>query len=207
MHNKLILASGSQARQSMLRHAGLEFDVMKSNLDEDSIIKNLVSVETSPLYIAVELAQQKALDVSDKTPDRMVVGGDQVLVCDGRLYQKAATKHDAKEKLKTLSGKEHTLISTVCIAQDNKILWSDHGSAHLTMHDLEDVFLDHYINVAGDALTQCVGAYEFENAGSWLFEKVDGDYFTILGMPLLPLLKYLRTVHGILPNMRESAHA
>lgn len=190
---KLVLASKSVARINMLKSAGLQFETHPADIDEAP----LQNSSHGPSEIAEKLAAQKALNVSALFPDAFVIGADQVLECGGKLLHKALNENEAREKLKTLRGKTHQLISAVCVAQGDKILWQTRQSASLTMHAFDDDFLERYIECAGEALTRSVGAYELESLGVRLFETVQGDYFTILGMPLLPLLKYLQSEQGL----------
>ena len=189
----LILASGSLARQNMLRAAGLEFETYPADIDEE--IRQISG--SPPLDIALSLACEKALHVSAKNPDTLVIGADQILQYEGKIMSKAANENEAREKLKTLRGKTHNLISAVAVAKNDKVLWKNTACAFLTMYNFDDEFLETYIEKAGAALTRSVGAYELESIGVQLFENIEGDYFTILGMPLLPLLTYLRQEHGI----------
>jgi septum formation protein len=201
---KLILASQSAARQHMLKAAGVHFKVIKPALDEMAVVQEFMRDAASgekitPDKIAVELARKKALTVARKNPDAIVIGSDQVLVLEGRMIGKAKTRAEAAEKLRALRGKTHTLISAVAIAKGGTIFWSDHEQAQLTMRDFDDAYLEAYMEVAGEALTRAVGAYEIESTGAWLFSEIKGDQFTIQGMPLLPLLGYLNEYHGIRP--------
>ena len=189
----LVLASQSVARQNMLSAAGLEFEVHPANIYEETFQNS----DAAPIEIAKTLAQQKALAISEKFPECLVIGSDQILEFEGSLLTKAKNANAAREKLKTLRGKTHHLFSAVAVAKNNEILWDDAQGAFLTMHNFNDEFLDDYIDRAGEALTRSVGAYELESIGSQLFESIEGDYFTILGMPLLSLLSYLRTQQGI----------
>lgn len=190
---QIILASKSLARQTMLKNAGLIFECQPADIDE-SIAQNSTQ---SPTEIAETLAAQKALHVSNNNSDALVIGSDQILECDATILTKAGDNQKASEKLKSLRGKTHHLISAVCVAQNGKTLWQKSARAALTMHDFSDEFLAEYVANAGEALTRSVGAYELEALGVQLFEKIEGDYFTILGMPLLPLLTYLREDHGV----------
>lgn len=198
-HNKIILASASRARNEMLTSAGLKFASMPADIDETKIIENLRAQKAKPEVMAVELAQQKAKVISAKNPDALVIGSDQILEHEGSIFEKAKDETAAVDKLKTLRGKTHRLISAVCIAQNNEVLWQTYDEAKLTMHDFSDAFLEDYARAAGEDLMSCVGGYAIEKAGAWLFSAIKGDYFTILGLPLLPLLKVLKDEHGCKP--------
>lgn len=198
-HNKIILASASRARKDMLINAGLKFQSIPADIDETKIIESLRGQKAKPEVMAVELAQQKAKEISAKHPDAIIIGSDQILECEGQIFEKAKDEAAAKQKLKTLRGKTHRLISAVCIAHENKILWQTHDEAKLTMHDFDDAFLEEYAGAAKDDITRCVGGYAIEKSGAWLFSAIKGDYFTILGMPLLPLLDVLKDEHGCKP--------
>ncbi len=192
----IILASGSRARRTMLENAGLQFQVCPADIDEAEILHRLQQKNAAPEEIAQILAQEKAASVSRENRDILVIGGDQILTLNDQIFTKAPDKNAALEKLKTLRGKTHYLVSAICVCRDGEVLWQHVDRSILTMHDFDDAFLEAYAERAGDALTRAVGAYELEAAGSWLFEKVEGDFFTVLGMPLLPLLKYLREEQG-----------
>ena len=195
MTRQFILASGSRARKDMLYNAGFDFDAIPADIDETALI-NVMDGEP-PEKIALTLAAEKALAVAGDYPDTPVIGADQILVLDGRIIQKAPDKDAAIDKLRNLSGKTHELISAVSIAQGGKIVWQHADSARLTMRALSDNEIKSYADRAGEALTKSVGAYELEGIGAGLFEKIDGDYFTILGLPLLPLIQYLGTKYKI----------
>ncbi len=188
---RLILASGSKARQQMLRDAGVAFDVIPADIDEGKLLQQMVQQKAGPETIAAALARAKALHVAQQNPDAYVIGGDQVLWFEGRIYSKAKTAGEAQENLRGFAGKTHRLVSAVCVVRDDVVLWeyADHADMH--MRKMEDAFLDDYMSRAGDALLKTVGGYELEGAGKELFEKVDGDYHTVLGMPLMPLLEFL----------------
>lgn len=187
---KLILASGSKARQSMLKNAGFDFDILSADLDEEAIKNNF---DGDHAALAQELATQKALYVSKKNPKCYVISSDQILSFDNDVLSKAKDAQMAREKLLRLKGKMHTLISSVVVAKGEKILFKKTDYAHLTMHSFDEDFLDRYLNGAGDIITQCVGAYALESTGIQLFSEINGNYFTILGMPLLPLVSYLQS--------------
>jgi len=198
MHN-LILASKSKARQDMLRAAGLEFQVIPADIDEDTLTKDLLQQGAGAKIIAGNLAAQKALAISRENPDALVIGSDQILECEGKLYGKAANEQEAREKLQALQGKTHHLISAAALARGGEILWQAEDSAALTMRIMDEEFLGLYCTSAKDVLTSCVGAYALEASGVWLFSDIKGDYFTILGMPLLALLGALHDDYGFTP--------
>lgn len=192
----LILASGSKARQTMLRNAGLEFEIAPADIDEANALKTVENKGFSAAQKAEYLAAQKALSIAQKNPNALVIGSDQILELDGEIFSKAKNNNEAHEKLMRLRGKTHALHSGVAVAQNDEVLWQICETAKLSMHDFSAEFLDRYLNEAGDAPIVCVGGYALEDIGIQLFEKIEGDYFTILGMPLLPLLTYLREQQG-----------
>ncbi len=193
----IILASKSQGRRQILEGAGLSFKSIPATIDERSIEQKLQHNESQNSDIALALAKEKALSVSVQHNESLIIGSDQILECEGKVLHKATSADEALQKLHYLSGKTHSLISSVCLAKGGEILWSATDIASLTMHNLEEEMLHDYMEKATDALTQCVGAYALERHGSWLFSKIEGNYFTILGLPLLPLLSELRTNHGV----------
>jgi len=187
----MILASGSASRRMMLENAGFIFNTIPADIDERSVIEK---DKTRPPVQdhAMILAQAKALFVSKKYPDKMVIGSDQTLIMDQKIYHKANNTNEAIDRLKEFSGKTHQLISAVAIAYKGEIIFSTQDTAHLTMRALTDADIQNYISQAGNCLTSCVGCYAIEGIGIRLFEKISGDYFTILGMPLLPLINFLQ---------------
>ena len=193
----IILASQSVARKNMLQAVNISYEAIPADLDEDALTDNAKAQQHAPREIALMLAQEKALSISKGHPDKLVIGSDQVLGCDGEMLSKAANEQEAKEKLKFLRGKTHYLISAVSVVKDDDILWSHSDAAALSMKNFNDEFLEAYCSQAGAALTRSVGAYEIEALGARLFEKVEGDFFTIQGMPLLPLLHYLENEQGL----------
>jgi septum formation protein len=194
---QFILASGSSARKIMLQNAGFSFDVIPADIDENSALKSAENKGFSPAHTAQHLAREKALKIAAQFEDRLVIGSDQILECEGRIFSKAADLEEARDKLKSLRGRTHSLHSGVAVARGPDILWSHAQTAQLTMHDFSAEFLERYLAAAGEAATSCVGAYALEGPGVQLFEKIEGDYFTILGLPLLPLLTYLREKCGV----------
>jgi septum formation protein len=192
----LILASASPSRRQLLVSAGLAFDVETSGVDEDEATRSLLAERASPQDIAEALAEMKALRVSGRHSTAMVVGGDSTLACNGRLFDKPATLEAARQQLLALSGQTHELFSSVVVAQGGVRLWHCNERARLTMRPFNEPFVDAYLARAGEGVLASVGAYQLEGLGAHLFSRVDGDYFTILGLPLLPLLSFLAG-HGI----------
>ena len=186
----LVLASQSAARQALLRGAGLAFEAIPADIDERSIQTN--SGLADPGAIAALLAGEKARHISKALPDRVVIGADQTLALGTRLFSKPADRSAAADQLRAMSGQIHTLNSAVAVAKGGKVLFSDVAVARMTMRKLDDRAIAAYLDLAGDRVTSSVGAYQLEGAGVHLFERIDGDYFTILGLPLLPLLAFLR---------------
>jgi septum formation protein len=193
MSQVLILASESASRKAMLTAAGVPFTAMAAHVDETAILDSMWAENAKPRDIADALAELKALKVSRKAPGAFVLGGDQVLECAGRLFEKAKSVERARETLVALRGKRHRLISAAVIARDGAAIWRHADEATLTMRDFTDEFLDQYIETAGTILTSSVGAYALEGLGIQLFSQIRGDSFTIQGLPLLPVLEALRT--------------
>jgi septum formation protein len=193
---RLILASASPSRRQLLANAGLAFDVEPSGIDEEEMKRSLLAERASPQEIAEKLAELKALRVSGRHGSAMVVGGDSTLACNGRLFDKPPTLEAARKRLLALRGQTHELFSSVVVARSGVRLWHWNERARLTMRPFNEPFLDAYLARAGDTVLTSVGAYRLEGLGAHLFSRVDGDYFTILGLPLLPLLSFLQG-HGI----------
>jgi septum formation protein len=191
-NGRLILASQSASRHAMLERVGLKFESIPAEIDEETLTSALLEKGAKPEAIAAALAMDKALHISAQNPGALVIGADQVLELEGKLISKAADAIEAQQKLKQLRGKTHRLVSAVCVALDGKPVWQHYDEARLVMRDVNDQILAAYCAAAGPALTRSVGAYELEGIGAWLFERVEGDFFTILGLPLLPLLGYLQ---------------
>lgn len=192
----LILASASLSRRQLLANAGLTFEIEPSGIDEDEMTRSLLAERASPQEIAEALAETKALRVSGKHPAAMVVGGDSTLACNGRLFDKPPNLEAARKQLLALRGQTHELFSSVVVARAGARIWHWSERARLTMRPFNEPFLDAYLARAGETVLTSVGAYRLEGLGAHLFSRVDGDYFTILGLPLLPLLSFLQG-HGI----------
>ncbi|MBB5754106.1 Maf family protein [Prosthecomicrobium pneumaticum] len=195
----LILASTSSARIALLRGAGLSFEAVGADVDERALEEPLLAAGATPAEVADALAQAKALAVSRRRPDALVIGGDQVLDLAGERFVKPDGRAGAKAQLARLSGRTHHLRSAVALARGGAISWRHLASASLTLRPLDGEALDRYLDRAGDAVTRSVGAYQLEGIGIQLFERIEGDYFTILGLPLLPLLAALRGEGLVLP--------
>jgi septum formation protein len=187
----LILASQSRARQALLTNAGISFEAVTAEIDERAVQQ--VSGLSAPGEIASLLAREKALSVSARLPGKFVIGADQTLALGERLFSKPAGRAQAAEQLRALAGRSHELHSAVAVARDGKILFEAVAIAGMTMRRLSEAEIDVYLDEAGDAVTSSVGAYQLEGLGVHLFERIEGDHFTILGLPLLPLLAFLRS--------------
>jgi septum formation protein len=187
----LILASQSPARQSLLANAGITFEAIPAEIDERAI--EIASGLSSPGEIAALLAREKAVSVSSRYPGQFVVGADQTLALGQRLFSKPAGRAQAAEQLRALAGRTHELHSAVAVARDGATLFADAAIARMTMRPLDDAAISAYLDAAGEAVTTSVGAYQLEGLGVHLFERIEGDHFTILGLPLLPLLTFLRS--------------
>jgi septum formation protein len=186
----LILASQSRARQALLVNAGIAFEAIAADIDERAL--QSASGLSAPGEIASLLAGEKVLWVSSRHPDRIVVGADQTLALGKQLFSKPAGRVQAAQQLRALSGNSHDLHSAVAVARDGKILFAHVSTARMTMRELSGPEIRAYLDEAGEAVTTSVGAYQLEGLGTHLFERIEGDHFTILGLPLLPLLAFLR---------------
>lgn len=185
-----MLASKSAARRAMLENAGVAFEVRVAGVDEDAIKAQSGDLDAAAL--AVRLAEAKALAVSRDDEAAWVLGSDQTLAFDGGLISKAPTLDAARERLKSMRGKTHHLHSGAALAVKGQVVWSGVDTVQMRMRDFSDAFLDAYLAAEGEVLLTCVGSYRLEGLGSQLFEAVDGDYFTVLGLPLWPVLAELR---------------
>jgi septum formation protein len=187
----LILASQSRARQALLANAGISFEAVPADIDERAVQQD--SGLSAPGDIAALLAREKALSISARQPGRFVIGADQTLALGGRLFSKPVGRAQAAEQLRALAGRSHELHSAVAAARDGQILFETAIIARMTMRALGEAEIDAYLNEAGEAVTSSVGAYQLEGLGVHLFERIEGDHFTILGLPLLQLLTFLRS--------------
>jgi len=187
----LVLASTSAARKAVLTGAGVPFEAHRSGVDEDATKVRLLAEGASPRHVAQALADEKALAVSQGRPG-LVLGADQTLELEGRLYDKAETLDEARARLAALRGRAHQLHSAVSVAEAGQVIWRETVSATLTMRDFSDGFLDDYLWREGEAALGSVGCYRLEGPGVQLFSRIEGDYFTILGLPLMGLLDLLR---------------
>jgi septum formation protein len=192
----LILASTSSARRAVLEGAGVAFEAVRPGVDEDAAKAELLAKGAGPREVAEALAERKAVAVSKARPG-LVVGADQTLDLGGRLYDKADSLAAARSRLAELRGRTHQLHSAVAVAEGGQAVWAQTVSATLTMRDFSDAFLDDYLAREGPAALGSVGCYRLEGPGVQLFEAIDGDYFTILGLPLMGLLELLRA-RGVL---------
>lgn len=192
----LILASGSASRKALLTAAGVDFTADPADLDEDALMAALK--DQSAEVVARRLAEEKARHVSRRHPGRIVLGGDSVIALDGEHLSKCATLDAARALLVRMSGRGHLLVSAAALARDGLILWAHASPCRMTVRDLSPQFLDAYIAAEGPAILSSVGCYHYEGRGAQLFAKVEGDYFAVLGLPLLEVLGALRK-ESVLP--------
>jgi septum formation protein len=188
----LVLASKSSVRRALLEAAGIPLEIEPAAVDERAV-ESAKAATASAARVALLLAREKALDVARRKSKSTVLGADQTLALGERRFSKPANAAAAREQLKTLAGKTHELHSAVAVTRGGDILFETVATARLTMRPLSDSFLDAYLAAAGGAVSSSVGAYQLERVGVHLFERIEGDHFTILGLPLLPLLAYFRS--------------
>jgi septum formation protein len=191
----LVLASGSAARRQMLEAAGLAFEVDVPRVDEEAAKASLRAEGLKPRDQADALAELKALSVSRKHAG-FVIGADQMLALGGEVFDKPKSSDEARAHLLRLRGQTHELITAAVVAKEGAIIWRHIDAPKLRMRAFSDAFLDDYLTRSGDQVLRSVGAYQLEGLGAQLFERVEGDYFSVIGLPLLPLLAFLRE-HGI----------
>ncbi len=198
---RLILASASRTRQTLLRNAGVQFGIETADADEPAIRQAYMSANDTVDFsdLALVLAAAKAEMVSEQHPGHLVIGADQLLVFENQVMAKASDMDQARDRLLRMRGKTHSLESAVCCVQDGKLIWSHTDAAHLTMRDISPEFVGRYLASVGENVLSSVGCYQLEAEGIQLFEKIEGNYFTILGLPMLPLLAFLRK-RGLLHN-------
>ena len=186
----LVLASKSDVRGKMLAAIGLRFEIRPAQIDERAVEAEADLADAAA--VARLLARAKAEAVARSLPGRVVLGADQTLACGAKRFSKPASRAEAVEQLRALRGRTHELNSGLALVRDGAVLFDCVDSARLTMRDFSDAFLNDYLDIAGDGALMSVGGYQIEGAGVHLFERIEGDYFTILGLPLLPLLAFLR---------------
>ncbi|MDP3257036.1 MAG: Maf family protein [Bosea sp. (in: a-proteobacteria)] len=188
----LVLASGSITRRDMLSAAGIPVETVKPSVDERAVEAPLLAAGEAPARIARALAVAKASAVSALQPDRLVLGADQTLACAGEAFHKPADRAAAARQIAALAGHEHDLHSAFALVRGGEVLAEGHQTARLTMRPLTPAFIESYLDTVGAAVLSSVGGYQIEGLGAQLFERIEGDHFTILGLPLLPVLAALR---------------
>ena len=196
--SRIILASGSAIRKQILDGAGLNYEVIVKPVDEAAIKDSMLAENSRLQDIADALAEAKALRVSRQT-DGFVIGADQIMVMDNQLFDKPKDLGEARERLLSMRGKRHELIGAVVVCENGRPVWRHLSKTNLWVREFSNEFLDWYIEQEGEALMKSVGAYRFEGPGAQLFEKVEGGFFAILGLDLLPVLDYLR-VRGVIAS-------
>ncbi|MEQ1951581.1 Maf-like protein [Mesorhizobium sp. CN2-181] len=197
MTKPLILASSSPFRKTMLVNAGLDFTAVAAEIDERAVEAPLADSGTTPEEVAEILAVAKATEVSERHPGALVLGCDQTLSLGDRLFHKPRDMEDARRHLLALSGKTHHLNSAAVLIRDGEVMWRTVSVARLTMRTLEPAFIGRHLARVGQKALQSVGAYQIEGEGIQLFDRIEGDYFTIVGLPLLPVLAALRDLGAI----------
>ena len=199
MPQPIILASGSDIRAQLLRQAGVAFEVVKPRVDEEMVKTALLAEGAPPRDIADALAELKARKISEKHPGALVLGADQVLDHQGTMLSKAADVAEASDQLQRLRGDRHALLSAAVIVEDGEPIWRHVGQVRLRMRDFSDDYLADYLNRNWESVRHAVGCYKLEEEGVRLFSNIQGDYFHVLGLPLIELLNYL-TLRGELAS-------
>ena len=194
---RLVLASESRTRRALLQAAGLRFEARPARIDEEAVKRAALSESMPPAEAALLLAELKAERVAMREPDALVIGADQLLVCEGSWFDKPGSLAGARDQLRALRGRPHTLFTAVLCHGGGRPVWVHVAEPRLTMRPFSDAFLDAYLSDEGEAIMSSVGAYRLEGLGAMLFDRIEGDHFSILGLPLLPLLGFLRQ-HGVL---------
>ncbi|HEV7309296.1 Maf-like protein [Ensifer sp.] len=193
----LVLASASPFRRALLENAGLIFEAKAASIDERALEKPLEDAGATPETVALELAEAKALNVASHYPGSLVIGSDQTMSLGSRVYHKPKTMAEAADHLLSLSARTHRLNSAIVLVRDNAVIWRHVSSAHMTVRPLTAAFVDRHLQRVGEKALSSVGAYQLEGEGIQLFEAIEGDYFTILGLPMLSLLAKLRELGTI----------
>jgi septum formation protein len=197
MSVEIVLASTSTSRRAMFEAAGLAFTTVAPNVDEGQVRGLLEDAGAYPQAIAEALAEAKAIAVSERHPDALVLGADQLLVCEDRILKKALDENEARETLRRLRAREHQLIDAAAIAKAGTVIWRHVDHARLWMRDFSDAFLDDYMTAEMPDILGSVGCYRIEGRGAQLFSRVSGDQFSIRGLPLLPVLEALRSAGAV----------
>ena len=197
MKPTLVLASSSPFRRMLMENAGLSFEARAAEIDERAIEAVLDASNATPDQVAAELARAKALDVSRHMPDAIVIGSDQTMSLGQRVYHKPKDEEEARTHILSLAGKTHRLNSAIALVRNGSVLWDHISHADLTVRPLTVEFVDSYVDRCGEKLLGSVGAYQLEGEGIQLFSEIQGDYFTILGLPMLPLLAKLRDLGAL----------
>ena len=193
----IILASNSQFRAELLQNAGVDFTVTSASIDERAIEQPLLEANLEPADIAQVLAEAKAADVSSRNPNALIIGCDQTLSMNDKMFHKPADMKQARQHILNFSGKTHQLNSAIAFVFNQQTIWRHVSVANMTMRILSPEYIGRYMAHAGRSVLNCVGAYQLEEAGVQLFEQIEGDYFTVIGLPLLPLLSQLRSLEVI----------
>jgi septum formation protein len=188
---QIILASRSAIRQTLLTNAGIPFTALPARIDEDAIKAALLAEDATPRDVADALAEFKARKIAEKHPDATVIGSDQVLEFQGQVLSKPTSKEDAANQLRMLRGKQHKLLSAVVVYSGAKPVWRYIGQVRLLMREISDDYLAAYLDRNWPGIGESVGSYKLEEEGARLFSRVEGDYFTVLGLPLLELIGFL----------------